>query len=106
MNRDRVILTIEDNVAELRLNRPDDGNAIDRAMCDALAEAVHCLETAAGLRAVTITAAGSAFSVGGDLKHLTARSDALRDELSYMIGSWHDVLPRLAALPAPVITAL
>lgn len=106
MNPDRAILTIEGGVADLRLNHPDAGNAIDRAMCDALAEAVHRLETTPGLRVVTITAAGSAFSVGGDLKYLNDRADTLRDELSDMIGAWHDLLPRLAALPVPVITAL
>ena len=106
MTVDHVLLTIEAGVADLRLNRPDTGNAIDRAMAEALGDAVQRLETTAGLRAVTITAAGKAFSVGGDLNHLDAHSDALRNELSYMIGMWHDVLPRLAALPAPVLTVL
>jgi enoyl-CoA hydratase/carnithine racemase len=106
---DRVTLRVEDGVAHLRLSRPDAGNAIDRAMVEAMDEATGLLEEAAAERAarvVLLSAEGPAFCVGGDLRHFQERLDGLRGELDDMIGLYHrSTLPRLAALPVPVVTA-
>jgi 2-(1,2-epoxy-1,2-dihydrophenyl)acetyl-CoA isomerase len=110
----RVTLEVADGVAHLRLTRPDAGNAIDRAMVEAIDDAVRAVEKAVGegpgsprpVRALLITAAGRSFCVGGDLRYLHAHLDDLPAEIAALIDVWHgSTLPRLAALPVPVVTA-
>lgn len=107
MSTDRITLTLGgDGVAELRLTREDAGNAIDPAWVAAFSEAVAAIEGAEGVRSVLITAAGRAFTVGGDLKHFTANQDDLAGELERMVPPFHDALGRLASLPVPVVCAI
>lgn len=105
---DRVTLTISDAVAELRLTRPEAGNAIDPAWVAAFADAVTDLEARAPdeVRVVLLTAEGKAFTVGGDLKHFTAHQDDLAGQLEAMVPPFHDALARLARLPVPVVCAV
>lgn len=67
---ERIILTIEDGVAEVRLNRPDKMNALDPAMFDALIETGQQLARAPGLRAVVLSGAGRAFCAGLDMQSM------------------------------------
>ncbi len=52
---DRVTVTIDDGVADVRLNRPDKRNALDPAMFTAIAEAGERLKTEDRLRAVVVS---------------------------------------------------
>ncbi len=106
MRHDRVTLEIADGIAELQLNRPEAGNALDKAMAQAIDEAIRAVEDSDAARVLLITAQGRSFCVGGDLRHLQQHLDRLPDEVGAMIGIWHEsTLPRLAALPIPVVTA-
>lgn len=106
MNEDRARLEVVDGVAEIRLTRPDSGNAIDPAMVDAIDEAVRAVESDESVRSVLLTADGPAFCVGGDLRFFRKRVDHLRDDLSSMIGTWHrSTLRRLSELRVPVVAA-
>jgi len=101
-----VRLTVDDGVARLTLTRPDTGNALDLAAAQALDEATATLADTAGLRAVLIDAEGPAFTVGGDLRFLAAHLDALPEQVTALLGHYHAALPRLAALPVPVVAAV
>ncbi len=57
-------------VRTLRLNRPDKRNALNAALVTALKEALTEAEGAGDVRAVRLTANGSAFSAGADLASL------------------------------------
>lgn len=105
---DRVTLTFDDatGVGELRLTRPEAGNAIDPSWVASFAEAVAALEGQDGLRAALVTAEGKAFTVGGDLKHFTAHTDDLGGQLEQMVPPFHDALARLARLAVPVVCAV
>lgn len=100
---DRVRLTFEDGIARLTLARAEARNAIDPAMVEALADAVS---RCAHARALLLTHDGPAFSVGGDLRYLGARSDRLAEELEPMVALYHQTLARIVALPAPVVCAV
>lgn len=108
MSTDRIALTISDGLAELRLDRPDAGNAIDPAWVTAFAAAVAELEARAGAdaRAVLVTATGRAFTVGGDLAHFAGALDDLEAAMAAMVAPFHDALVRLAELPVPVVCAV
>jgi 2-(1,2-epoxy-1,2-dihydrophenyl)acetyl-CoA isomerase len=99
----RVRLSVEGGIARLTLARADARNAIDPAMVEALADAVgRCADA----RALLVTHDGSAFSVGGDLRYLGARSDRLPEELEPMVARYHQTLARIAELPVPVVCAV
>ena len=70
MNSDRITVSVEGGVAEVRLNRADKLNAVDVAMLEAIAAAQAELRRTPGLRAVVLSAEGRAFSVGIDLEAL------------------------------------
>jgi 2-(1,2-epoxy-1,2-dihydrophenyl)acetyl-CoA isomerase len=92
-------------VARLTLARPDTGNALDLAAAEALDEATATLAATRGLRAVLLSAAGPSFTVGGDLRFLAAHLEDLPAQVRALLGHYHAALPRLAALPVPVVAA-
>ena len=63
---DRVTVTVEAGVADVRLNRPEKRNALDGAMFLALAEAGERLKTKVGLRCVVLSGEGASFCAGLD----------------------------------------
>ena len=69
---DRVSITIEDGVADVRLNRPDKLNALDHAMFTTLVEAGDRLSADRSVRAVVLSGEGRGFSAGLDVATLGA----------------------------------
>ncbi len=63
---DRVTVTIDGGVADVRLNRPDKMNALDQAMFAAIVEAGEALKTDRSVRAVVLSGEGRAFCAGLD----------------------------------------
>jgi enoyl-CoA hydratase/carnithine racemase len=70
--KDRIRMTIEDGVADVRLNRPDKINALDPAMFEAIAETGARLERDPNVRAVVLSGEGRGFCAGLDVERLTA----------------------------------
>ena len=64
---ERVSITIEGGVADVRLTRADKMNALDGAMFEALAAAGERLKAEPGLRAVVLSGDGRAFCAGLDM---------------------------------------
>ena len=89
---------------EIRLNRPDKGNALTMPMLDRLGDVVDEIARDRDTRAVVVRATGRFFCTGGDIEAWGRLSphDMGRDWILRGI----DVLERLAALPQPVIAAL
>ena len=57
-----------DHVATITLNRPDQLNAFNRAMCEEMAQAWRVVKLDESVHAVVLRAAGRAFSAGLDIK--------------------------------------
>ncbi|KJK22437.1 enoyl-CoA hydratase [Burkholderiaceae bacterium 16] len=111
---ERIILTIDDGVAEVRLNRPDKMNALDPAMFDALIETGQQLACEPGLRAVVLSGEGRAFCAGLDMQsmaglgggsegiaagRLAARTHGISNRPQFACMVWRE-------LPVPVIAAV
>src|ERR1700730_9124334 len=64
---DRVTISIEDGVADVRMVRVDKMNALDNAMFEALVAAGERLKTERGVRAVVLSGEGRAFCAGLDM---------------------------------------
>ena len=69
---ERVQVTIDGGVADVRLNRPDKINALDPAMFAAIVEAGEGLKADAGVRAVVLSGEGRGFCAGLDFASFQA----------------------------------
>lgn len=90
--------------AEITLNRPEKGNALNMPMLDRLATIADNLKADREIRAVVLRANGRFFCTGGDIEawgKLTPH-DMGRDWILHGI----DVFERIANLPQPIIAAL
>jgi 2-(1,2-epoxy-1,2-dihydrophenyl)acetyl-CoA isomerase len=102
-----VLLDFSDSVATLRLNRPDNGNAIDTDMAADLAEAATQIAERPDVRAVLIAGNGPNFTVGGDLGLFAGTPrEQLPNRLRRMIDSYHLAIERLTSIDAPVVAAV
>lgn len=73
-----VLFEVENNIAIITLNRPDQRNAINTDVCDGLRAAVDRLENTPELRAGILRGAGPVFCAGMDLKAFQAgQGDAI-----------------------------
>lgn len=72
MSEDRVSITINDGIADVRMTRADKRNALDGAMFEALAAAGERLKTEHGVRVVVLSGEGSSFCAGLDFSTMTA----------------------------------
>jgi enoyl-CoA hydratase/carnithine racemase len=69
---DRVTVSVEAGVADVRLNRPDKINALDPAMFSALADAGEAVKEDRSVRAVVLSGEGRGFCAGLDFTSFQA----------------------------------
>lgn len=67
-----VLTQVNDGVAVVTLNRPDQRNAVNTDVCDALRAIFDDIEADPAVRASVLTGAGGIFSAGMDLKAFAA----------------------------------
>ena len=96
---ERVLVEIEGGIGTVTLNRPDKLNALDRALCDELREALALLTRSDAVRVIVITGAGRAFCAGADL-------GVLEEEGPALVAAGKDVALALRAAPQPVLAAV
>ncbi|HET6794309.1 MAG TPA: crotonase/enoyl-CoA hydratase family protein [Acidimicrobiales bacterium] len=73
---DRVAVTIDGGVADVRLNRPEKMNALDTAMFQGIVEAGRRLAEDRSVRAVVLSGEGRAFCAGLDFSSFQAMASA------------------------------
>ena len=104
MDYQTILLEKSDRIATLTLNRPKALNGISFEMMDEIDAALEDLRGDSGVKALVVTGAGRAFSVGADIGLLT---DAFGDEgngrFRYFLERINAMLLNLEALPMPVI---
>jgi len=116
---DRVTVTMESGVADVRLVRADKMNALDDAMFGALVETGERLKADKSVRAVVISGEGRAFCAGLDMGNfgrmaegprpqgdrprttetLGQRSHGIANRAQYAVWVWREI-------PVPVIAAV
>ena len=98
-------------VARLTLARPERANALNAAMLGEINAALDTLEHDAGVRALIVTGAGTAFSSGFDLKEQMERRPQgveqwraiLRKDFDTIMRFWHFPCPTIAAVRGPCL---
>lgn len=109
MSEARVTCTIENGVADVRLNRPDKMNALDPAMFEAIERTIEDLNAADGVRVVVLSGEGRAFCAGLDMASMAgggaskgldiaARTHGKANLFQHVAWGWR-------TLPVPVIAA-
>ena len=68
--RNGVVLEIDDEVADITINRPQARNALDLQSTDEFKTAVAKVENEDSVRAVVLTGAGGVFCSGADLREM------------------------------------
>jgi enoyl-CoA hydratase/carnithine racemase len=73
MRQDPLLVVPDGPVQTWTINRPDRRNTIESDVVEAIEAAVHAVNSDYSVRAVVLTGAGSAFSSGGNVKHMRDR---------------------------------
>ena len=100
-----VQLEVTAGIARVTLNRPDNGNAINRELCSELRAQAESLLERDDVRAVILDARGPRFCVGGDLAYFEGIDD-IEAELIALATDFHAGIDALRRLDAPVIAAV
>ena len=99
-----VIVTTEQGVCTLQLNRPDKKNALTRPMYDDLAQAIRAADTDPQRRVILITAAGGDFCAGNDLEDfLTRRPGEAPAAREFLLALADTQVPLVAAVQGRAI---
>jgi enoyl-CoA hydratase/carnithine racemase len=112
---ERVIYSIKDGVADVRMNRADKMNALDPAMFEGLIATGKKLAADKSLRAVVLSGEGKAFCAGLDFMSFQAMTDTNPESLARNLFQSGAAIPGNFAqqaaftwhvLPVPVIAAV
>lgn len=108
---ERVLVTIDQHVAHVRLNRPEKRNGLDLAMFEAIAAAGEGLRGARGVRAVVLSGEGKGFCSGLDWQSFLAHgAEAAMRLLGERDAGGANLAQRVARvwaeLPVPVVAAV
>ncbi|WP_019122347.1 enoyl-CoA hydratase/isomerase family protein [Brevibacillus massiliensis] len=106
-----VLLERKDGVAVITFNRPDNRNALSRALVGEFRAALEEVRTDSRIRSLIVTGSGPAFCAGGDIKGFPGqgpsqgRSPSGVEARRYMQQA-HRLLLDLVSLEKPVIAAV
>jgi 2-(1,2-epoxy-1,2-dihydrophenyl)acetyl-CoA isomerase len=101
-----LVFEVKDGVGLIRLNRPDDGNAITLEVAAELLEVAARCDEDPGVRAVVLTGSGKMFCAGGDLKVFAGQADGVSLYMKQTTQAFHAAISRLNWMDAPVIGAI
>jgi enoyl-CoA hydratase/carnithine racemase len=107
--RPPLLIDRRDSIVVLTLNCPEARNSLSEGMLAALQSAVEDISLDAGVRAAVITAAGTVFSAGHDLKELTARRtdpDGGRGYHEHIMRQCSRLMRSIVRSPKPFIAAV
>merc|ERR1711965_296780 len=74
MAYETIIVTVEDHVALIKLNRPDALNALNNQLMQELAEALGEAQTNDKVRCIVLTGSEKAFAAGADIKMMCEKN--------------------------------
>lgn len=105
------LLSIEDRVATLTLNRDDLRNALTGSrLVEDIVEVCRWVNATPDISVLVITGAGKAFSAGGNIKDMRDRSADFAGDVAQLEGNYRNGIQRiplaLDALEVPAIAAV
>lgn len=97
---------IEKGVGLIRLNRPNEGNALIPELAREMLEAANRCDDDPEIRAVVLTGNGRMFCAGGDLKAFQAQGENIASYTKEITLAFHAAISRFNRMDAPVIGAI
>ncbi len=97
------VLTCQDSIAWVRLQRPEVHNALNRETFQALDRARRAFEADDGLRVMVIHGSGKAFGAGSDLKEL---ENLTQEKAKERVENNQQILDDLEKCPKPILAAM
>lgn len=98
-----IILEKDENVAVIKINRPEKLNALNKEVILELAAAVEEMEKDDDIRAVIITGAGETFVAGADIAWMKS---AASSEMEEFVKLGKNVFDKIEKMGKPVIAAV
>jgi 2-(1,2-epoxy-1,2-dihydrophenyl)acetyl-CoA isomerase len=102
-----LLLSRQDSVATVTLNRPDQHNRLTRQLKEELRDTLYDIADDESIRAVVLTGAGRSFCVGQDLSE---HAEALRENAAHAFDTielhYNPIVTTLTTMPKPVIAAI
>ena len=99
-------LSIEDQVAIIRLNRPESANGINLEMAEELMHVSIACEENDDIRAVLLTANGKMFCAGGDLKSFASFGADVSSKIQELMVYLHSAISHLSRMQIPTVVAV
>lgn len=100
-----VITEFRNGVAIVRLNRPQNGNSLNLAMCAELKSTFKDLSSNDEVGAVLFTGEGRLFCTGGDVAAMAAADDKAAF-ISELASAAHEAVLEIARFPKPIVSAI
>lgn len=101
-----LLLSSEDHVATLTLNRPEVHNAFNEVLIEELSRAFSELGSDADTRVVLLTGAGNSFCAGGDLNWMKKTAGYSKEENIQDAKKLHRMLLSVYHCPKPVLAKI
>lgn len=104
----RVTISVENHIADVRFNRPEKMNALDPEQIDAIIDATDQLAQMNDVRAIVLSGNGKGFCAGLDMSTFTnsGTGTSLIDRSHGNANKYQHVVLQWRRLPAPVIVAI
>ena len=103
---ENVLLSTEQNIATITLNRPKTLNAMSPALMDDLIKAIGIIAEDENIRAVIINGAGRAFCAGGDVQDIAQMSNMKPLDYWEFVNGIFESIRRIVWIEKPVIAAI
>ncbi len=101
-----VLLSVENHIARLILNRPEASNGMTVEFLSALYDAIMHIHGEPAIRAVILSGNGKHFCAGGDVKVFASKGEHMPDYLRKATSLLQIVVAAMIRLNAPVISSV
>jgi 2-(1,2-epoxy-1,2-dihydrophenyl)acetyl-CoA isomerase len=106
MELETITYEVRDNVAHVRLARPDGANAVSQRFAADFKAVMLEIEWDDDVRAASVTADGKVFCAGGDLKEFHSKGADLAKHGALLLGDFHAAIYKMNRMAKPFVAGV
>jgi len=103
---DKLVVNVQDGIAQVLFNRPEVYNAMDSDVIEAMASHFVAMAADPAVKVVVISGMGKAFSSGADLKKVAQSTTGIPAAIYRLAGIFHQAVTEIRHIRKPVIAAI